>query len=637
MSIKLDDKTHNLRINQATSVFGPGAMLDFIDQTLMTAHPNYWTNTIKIQDDRLQATLRVNELRTPPTIDDRSSVPFVRFPRWYFCPKCRKFMPIEDWEKVYKNAHKDKPMKIPICLTCSTKKSTKQLVPTGIITICEHGHIDDFPWVKWVHFRNKSGRKEICENPQILMKTGKSNLGLEGIELECSCGAKANMKGAFMRLKSSKSNDYGVPSEYKEMFKCSGNSPWYNKKVNKCTKYSFASQRGASNVYYPKIESSIIIPPYSDTLNSKVLSSKGYDTFKKFLDRAIKKNKLERFMDEDFEDFASDIAKETGFDTDKVSIVLKDLLPFEDSSPSTTTRNQYREEEYEALIGNIDAKSKKTNDFTIEEQNLSDYDIPNFSKIVLVKRLREVRALTGFSRVNPPDNNIFGEEDIDDSCNDTKVISLRSRDCKKSFYPASEVRGEGIFIEINNDMVKSWISSNPKIQDNASILNSRYNKDINVNDKAYRKITPKFLLLHTLAHLIIRELSFVCGYATSSLRERIYCNNSENEKVMSGILVYTASGDSEGTLGGLVRQGMHDSLPSILNSALNRALWCSNDPICIDSTGQGRNSLNLGACHSCTLLPETSCEEYNLLLDRSMLIGDMDNRDIGFFKNLILI
>lgn len=121
MSIKLDDKTHNLRINQATSVFGPGAMLDFIDQTLMTAHPNYWTNTIKIQDDRLQATLRVNELRTPPTIDDRSSVPFVRFPRWYFCPKCRKFMPIEDWEKLYKNAHKDKPMKIPICLTCSTK------------------------------------------------------------------------------------------------------------------------------------------------------------------------------------------------------------------------------------------------------------------------------------------------------------------------------------------------------------------------------------------------------------------------------------------------------------------------------------------------------------------------------------
>lgn len=635
MSINLDKETHNLRVSQATSVFGPGAMLDFIDQTLMTAHPSYWENTIKIQDDRLQATLKVNELRTPPTIDDNASVPFVRFPRWYFCPKCRKFMPIENWEALYKNANKNKDMKSPVCLNCSTKKSLKQLVPAGIITICEHGHIDDFPWVKWVHFKNKSGRKEICENPQLVIKTGKSNLGLEGIELECTCGAKANMKGAFMRLKSSDSIENEVSSEYKEMFKCSGNTPWYNKKLNKCDKYSFASQRGASSVYYPKIESSIIIPPYSDTLNSKVLSSEGFNDFMILLDRAIQKNKVERFMEEDFEDIAKDISEEIGFDIDKVSIILKGKLPFEDSLNSIITRNQYREEEYEALIGNIDAKSKKTNDFTIEEQNLDDYGIPNFSKIVLVKRLREVRALTGFSRVNPPDNNIFGEDGIDNDYKNTKVVSLRARNGKTSFYPASEVRGEGIFIELDNDMIEEWILSNPKIQKKASTLSSRYNENIDSSDASFRSITPKFLLLHTLAHLIIRELSFVCGYATSSLRERIYCNTSVNEKVMSGILVYTASGDSEGTLGGLVRQGKYDSFPSILNSALNRALWCSNDPICIDSSGQGRNSLNLGACHSCTLLPETSCEEYNLLLDRSMLIGDIDNRDIGFFKNLI--
>ena len=245
-----------------------------------------------------------------------------------------------------------------------------------------------------------------------------------------------------------------------------------------------------------------------------------------------------------------------------------------------------------------------------------------------LKKLREVRALVGFSRVHPPDSNLFGDFD-DDSKGTSKFISIKGED---SFYPAYESRGEGIFIELDEDKINEWINSNPEIVERANAINNRYNEEAKKREVTGRNISPKFILLHTLAHLLIRELSFECGYATASLAERIYCNTLEDEKSMSGILIYTASGDSEGTLGGLVRQGKSDTLPKIIKSALERARWCSNDPVCIESQGQGRNSLNLAACHSCTLLPETSCEEFNLILDRGILIGDLENKEIGFFN-----
>ncbi len=78
---------------------------------------------------------------------------------------------------------------------------------------------------------------------------------------------------------------------------------------------------------------------------------------------------------------------------------------------------------------------------------------------------------------------------------------------------------------------------------------------------------------------------------------------------MSGVLIYTASGDSEGSLGGLVRQGKQGNLETIVYNAIENARRCSSDPICIDSSGQGPNSCNLAACHNCALLRETCCEE----------------------------
>ena len=137
-------------------------------------------------------------------------------------------------------------------------------------------------------------------------------------------------------------------------------------------------------------------------------------------------------------------------------------------------------------------------------------------------------------------------------------------------------------------------------------------------------------MIHTLSHLVIRQLAFECGYDSSSIRERIYSSNHP-ETPMSGLLLYTASGDSEGTLGGLVRQGEPRNLDDTVKEALANASICSSDPLCIESQGQGTFSLNLAACHTCGLLPETSCEEGNLLLDRVLAIGTPSNADIGYF------
>jgi hypothetical protein len=125
------------------------------------------------------------------------------------------------------------------------------------------------------------------------------------------------------------------------------------------------------------------------------------------------------------------------------------------------------------------------------------------------------------------------------------------------------------------------------------------------------------------------------GYGSASLRERIYCSFDQDSEPMNGILIYTASGDSEGTMGGLVRQGEPQRLLATLSAALQKAQWCSSDPICIETTGQGTDNANLAACHGCLLVSETSCEEGNRLLDRATLVGKPDKMDIGFFAAML--
>lgn len=610
----MDKHGYNVRLAQLITTFGPGGIIDFIDQTFMTASQKYWGSPVKIYEERLAKKLNVNDFIFPQDCDSKYNVPFVRFPRWYYCPECGKLQPINEWEKEYLLAHKDdkdiRYMKTPVC---TGHKNEVQLVAPSILVACKRGHIDDFPWSEWAH-KNVGGE---CSNPKLKLILNSGSLGLDNIKVRCTntnCNAENSLK-----LASSKNA--------LKNFTCKGKFQWKNES-EECKEKIEMVLRNASNIYFPKIESSLSIPPYSDDINRLINDSKEFESLESAMKKKVRKGKLKEFIEDDLEDYIVDISKEINMG-DKFGlineIVRRELLNKEDTSKKT--KNDYRYEEYKALTGISTPDNYSSRDFKIEKKNIGDYCIEEFSKVILVKRLREVRVLVGFSRINMYDNFIMGTDDDDDK---SRIIDIKDKEERS--YPGYEVRGEGIFIELNLKLIDNWVKENNEISKRAQKLNDRYSK---VNKGSYREITPKFILLHTLAHLLIKELSFECGYSSTSLRERIYCDIPSDNYNMSGMLIYTADSDSEGSLGGLVKQGEPNILSRILKKAIKKAVWCSYDPICINSTGQGFNNLNLSACYSCALLPETSCEEFNTLLDRVAIVGTLDNRNIGFFSKYI--
>lgn len=626
-----------IRASNVVFPFGVGAMIDMPEGVLMTASCDNWRprNLTTIHDERLEKVLKVKYFKTPVIkgTDEGNKnifIPLVQFPEWMFCPKCRKFQPLSEWEKQFKNIFgKDQVMKRNICPKCRVKLS-----PARVVTACENGHIDDFPWIQWVHYKNN---KKVCSKPDIYIKTNGVSSGLEGIKIECkSCNIKINMAGTF----DSKKNVFeelekhainrGVFEE-KYSLTCNGNRPWEGRN-EKCDIYPTVFQRGATNIYFPKVESSILIPPYSEKINIMIEESRAYNVLISSITFLEEANNPRNVIDNVIESCYLSISKEINIPLDIVKRIVDRKLNIDDDTNENEleSRTKYKEEEYRALIGEFGYNIIDQQNFKIEGVEGKKYNrntkINYIDKVVLVHKLKEVRAFVGFSRIKAPDANIM-EVDEEDA---TSELIKPLKD--KNWYPAVEVRGEGIFIKLDGDVINKWISSNEEIDNRANDLDKKYNKILTDRSHSGRKINSKFLLLHTLAHVIIKELSFKCGYSSTSLRERIYCNSLHTDYNMSGILIYTANGDSEGTLGGLVRQGREDKLPEIINSAIEKARFCSSDPVCIESKGQGRDALNLSACYSCTLVAETSCEEFNTLLDRAMLVGTLDNPSIGFFN-----
>lgn len=631
----LNRVTHSVRASQAVLQYGVGAMVDFPDQTLMTAAPEYWEDkVIQIHDERLEKALHVDYFGMPGGCDEpqfREGISYARFPEWYFCPKCRKFQPIKLWVADYKSrAHRRKididpdMVKHMRCPSCG-----QGLVVARIVTVCENGHIDDFPWVKWVHCQNIGGAKPVCKHPSLTFKTSASSAeGLEGLTITCeSCHAKATLKDAFRQ---GQLEEIDKKNNYEYDFTCTGRHPWKNKKES-CRCYPRVVQRGSSSVYFPVVASSLVIPPYSSLLTKKVEKSLAFLECKTIISnfismmtnmKAFTSEARTQFIEETIQKYSQKIGLEIGrVEVDQVKSVLerKWLTPYDEEYCATSVR--YRAEEYEALSGEVVMKSDEYDDFLRESTDITEYGIPFVKQISLIHKIREVQALTGFSRLSPV-------EQPDDLKGVTSFVSVKEENTR--WYPAYEVRGEGIFIEFDNDSIMHWASNNMELERRMEILNENYCRSFIGGNKP-RKISEKFLLLHTISHLLIKQLSFECGYSIASLKERIYCSDESDGKVMSGILIYTASGDSEGTMGGLVRQGRADTLPHIFKRAIESAMVCSNDPVCSLSYGQGRDSLNLAACYSCSLIPETSCEEFNILLDRGTVVGTYKNHELGFF------
>ncbi len=607
--VDLNQVTHSVRSAQAVLQYGAGAMVDFPDQTLVTSAPEFWGGTSRIFDDRFAKALGVEYFALP------TDIAYTRFPEWYFCPKCRTFQPLKKWVSEYKRKSKGKTLEYDENMVSHMQcPSCKQdLVVARIVTVCEDGHLNDFPWVNWVHARSK---KAICGNPSLEFKTGASGSeGLEGLSIECVCGARTTLKDAF------------DPDIFERMeheapsfdFKCAGNHPFKHTK-DTCCKYPRTVQRGASSVYFPVTHSSLVIPPYADKLNTKIEQSTAYEEcIIKIEDEETEEEKQE-LIKKRLPKWSEKIALEIGALTSDVQRILEGKWLDQSKETVDVTSVKYRFEEYMALTGEISTPKGSLGDFSREPMTVNEYNLPHVKSIALVDKVRVVNALIGFSRIVPAMNK-----------DDPGFVSIKEPGTR--WYPAYEVRGEGIFIEFNQDDIDNWLISNPEIIQRAKRINDSYEKSF-IGRNHPRVISPKLILLHTISHLLITQLSFECGYSIASLSERLYCSEQSDGKQMAGILIYTANGDAEGTLGGLVRQGRPDAFPRIFKKAVSTARTCSNDPVCIMSRGQGRDSLNLAACHACALLPETCCEERNGFLDRGMIVGTFENRAIGFWSTL---
>ena len=617
-----------IRRSQLISPWGVGQMINFPkDESLMVVGLDMWEekfrtvaelDEFKVTEERLAKRLGVKEFRLPPDFRDPGpgvtnpslKIPFVRFPRWHYCTRCGHMEKVSIYDS-------QKPTCSGISFgsgrSCNeiVERKRQRLIPVRFIAICPHGHIEDFPFMQWVH-----GGAQPEGQHNLRLRAGRSSGALSGIEITCSCGAHKTMAGAFNEQTLTKNGG-----------NCSGGRPWVGlgserKNATHCGEHLIVVQKGASNVYFSQVRSSIYLPQWENSVDRHLVE-------------VLEKNwrwLTSGMVDGKFDRMRFELVAEQKFNPDKRDFYTEKLLDAAtkrisgaEISATDDSEEKYRKMEYDAILGEAGGENQ---DFFVTKNQANTYDdsetggaISNgFTSIGLLHKLRETRAFVGFSRWLPDDGKTLTEK--------KNFVKLGQR---IEWLPAIVVKGEGVFFEFSHAKLKRW-SSKVEVAERIKKLSDNYNNERVKRGKERRNITPEFVLIHTFAHLVINQFSYECGYGSSSLRERIYCNLEFPEDVMNGVLIYTASGDSEGSLGGLVRQGKPGNLETIVYNAIENARWCSSDPICIDSHGQGPNSCNLAACHNCALLPETCCEESNMLLDRVMLIGELDRPWLGYFN-----
>jgi hypothetical protein len=365
-------------------------------------------------------------------------------------------------------------------------------------------------------------------------------------------------------------------------------------------------------VYFARVESAIDIPPESNWANwgGPAARIKSNDYFKLLL----------KDPESDFADaFVSSIALKEDVSEEVVRAVLADQLGIGASPVAVETPADLRAREWQALTS--PAAEHDPRDAFISRRVLfpspaGHHALRHFadglanlvSDVILVDRLREVRVLRGFYRHTM---NRMVEPDLGQ---------------RAGFLPAIEVFGEGVFLRINEEALREW-ESRESVRARASILRSRFSGSFHAK-WIVEETTPRLLLIHTLGHLLMRQMSFDAGYSSSSLRERVFAED-DVQSSLAGLLIYTAAGDSEGSLGGLARLGEPQRLVPVFARALAAAQWCSLDPVCMESKAQGPDGLSLAACHACALAPETSCVLGNVLLDRALVIDP----EFGFFHD----
>ena len=588
----------------------------------MIAGQDWWvTKDLKrISEPTLAKSLNVKYLVEPPLQDDDegswNQIPAARFPRWLVCSKCERLGMVG---REFSDLNMTQP-------ECNDSKCKGKGVPARLVRACFHqakdgdntaptGHIDDFPWVWWAFSLPK---REACSSPKLyLISTGKSS-SLAGLRVECRCPECRGLVGRTLE-------DVFGQIAYTS---CTGRRPWLNDEDPiQCNRQMRVLLRGASNIYFAVTPSAISIPPFSASLVRRI------DEECRLVVDSVGKLPMETLVSM-VTNFIPYITK--SYSEDQIAHALLVLANPEavqvvksDQEQRLNERVALRQGMPEESIGKSEFVAEPTSKSELSDSSILDDKVEH---LVRVTRLREVRVLRGFTRVVPPPSG-------DLYTTPCAPIARKA----VNWLPAFEVRGEGIYIELSNDKVGRWEAlDSVKKRTRLMHYNQQEARRINGLPPLIDSELPssRLIMVHTLAHLLMKQLSLECGYSNASLRERLYVIDHQQAEEMrssesAGFLIYTSTSDADGTLGGLVRQGTTHRLEQLLKSSIESAGWCSSDPLCIESTGQGADARNLAACHACCLLSETSCETGNRDLDRGFLIGTDKNPELGFFRELI--
>lgn len=579
--------SRKLRRGQLTQSFGVGALIESEGESFIVKDISSWSlsDMEKIDTSSFLGMLPPQARELYQIRQDRW-VPVSRFPRWLFCPRCRS---LTNWKY---NRDEEKKGGEPRCSNRSCRGV--QLVPMRFVRVCGNGHIDDIDWYSVAH-----DQTDRCERNSAQLRFVTKGGDFSSMWIECNCGAKGNLE--FIRKRT-------LPG------KCRGSQPWQKPDSDACDEAMVAEPRGSSALHYGNLLSLLDISKEEESP----------DELAKFLADPRLKILLDMAQDEAIPDPLLEVIKKQlipiqenhGLDSDtawQAFLAQRAFLAQLDNDAKADAENggdidlpnirgTALTQEFNIFSRNEEFKSKHLH---IIPQSLEDDGETSFGhyfhKVSRVTRLREVRVFCGFCRREPE--------------NQTLSADLSG---KKSWLPASEVIGEGIFLEFRRETVKRWLEdSGDKL---SNWLHGRVKKAYQrgIQKEISKDGAPLFFMAHTFSHLLLRSLACECGYSSNSIRERIYFDEPEKS---AGVLLYTADSDAEGSLGGLVEMGYLNRLKPIVMRALVASRWCSSDPVCRESVAQGLFGLNRAACHACCLVAETSCFCGNSLLDRVMLSG----------------
>jgi hypothetical protein len=614
-----------LRRAQVISPFGVGALCEIDGQSFFIRGTASWRGGGNLADVSLPSLVKrlpgVRALKRP-----EFELPVTRFPRWHFCPACRQ---MTYWTADMDKREEGKPLPTPRCSKKACK--SRQLVPMRFVAMCDLGHLDEIDWHFWVHRSAQKAETGSCDPKAARMSftvSGKGGGDFSSMLIACSCGAKRSLEGISEGPLPQKCWSK-QPGEYSDRKDCAG-SPRSGGKPS-----AWMEPRGSSALHFASVLSALDIAQ----------AGVGGHALKRFLDdsvvqrcieyarKRLAKGKLDASdLEDEFEEEVRADAGRLGVDVAAAWEAFNDAVLAVGEEEGEEGGDALEAQPQRGILAEEFPVLASEGGFIGRTLVCKAGPAPAafgldrlFKKVVQVERLREVRVFRGFQR-----------KDIG---KDNPVIPPDLGRGGVNWLPAIEVSGEGIFLEFRQDALLDWKEANYDAIE--AFTKSQLVKGEQAGLPAKMGFYPsaELILLHTFAHLLINQLSFDCGYSSTSLKERIYCGPPGDP--YAGVLVYTADADSEGSMGGLVEMGGPGRVAEVVYRAVARSRWCSGDPVCRELEEQGVGGLNRAACHACSLVAETSCAFANTMLNRTLVSGTGKanasgaREPLGFFANVL--